>query len=332
MCLHLLMEDQISRRLPQEVCESVIEAAAEDAPRHTRTLYSCALVCRSWVPTARNHLFRDVYLRSNQQALKYMASILASPRLGGYLNKLAVNLRYKHTDWIYKFGQVLPPYLPNLRHLEYLRFPTLHPLFFIFASRFTSIRSLTLLHFESQSFREIVRLVKCHQNLETLSIWDCRWKSPGSPFMKYHSSLAAIHFDEISRECGDDIFRWMAKDNLPILQHLSVTVSLPTQSVDLDDLLGIHSTGWVTLNLSITIDKDSDLESLRMFLTLTPEEVSDSLFDRPAGIPVMHGFAEHTDNFILTFRGISRVVYKHTSLQSTYLPPHRLPVLSRKRS
>ena len=78
-------------RLPLETCEGIIEYVAEDIAQHTRTLHSCALVCRSWVPRSRFFLFQRVHLDNKTKAARFMSAICACPDLGMLVSKLILD-------------------------------------------------------------------------------------------------------------------------------------------------------------------------------------------------------------------------------------------------
>ncbi|KAJ7750422.1 hypothetical protein DFH07DRAFT_827686 [Mycena maculata] len=64
--------------MPQEIIDMVIDNVA-DSPSHSfkdkRTLAACALVCRSWLPRTRHHLFDDITLN---RSIASFAALLRS--------------------------------------------------------------------------------------------------------------------------------------------------------------------------------------------------------------------------------------------------------------
>lgn len=79
-----------SSKLPIEVCERIIDFLCYLPPyiqvqnlsqlsEATRTICSCALVCRSWVPRSQHHLFHRVELRNSHNAHVFLDIITRSP-------------------------------------------------------------------------------------------------------------------------------------------------------------------------------------------------------------------------------------------------------------
>ncbi|KAJ3478901.1 hypothetical protein NLI96_g9430 [Meripilus lineatus] len=211
--------DHSSWRLPLEICEKVVqfvEDIDDSDPFGERTrwsLYSCALVCRDWVPISRICLFRRVELADDRTAISFMDTVVASPGLGVYVQDLTIDLDQKQKGWIYQLLQVLPPRLPNLDHLEYRKLPVLHPLFFGLSPRFTTVSSVRLSLLERWSFREIVRLVSGFKNLKKLEVLSGRWVPSESFYVPRKSTpLKMFRID-----CGlldkdtTDLVRWLTK-------------------------------------------------------------------------------------------------------------------------
>lgn len=226
----------VPQKLPVEICEVVIGfvdvrplGASQQSFANTcrRTLYSCMLVCRNWVPKSRIHLFRWVSLESKRQAASFITTICTTPQLGEYVQALAISLR---DDSIYKVHQSLPPLLPNLTHLHYSTLPALHSVFFILPSRFSTVTSLRFQHIEQLSFREVVRILNRFPNLQKLELANCVWTSPGSfycrrpkdetfPLPAYFSvstSLSWFSRGGVSGDCQpEDTIHWLMK-KLPL--------------------------------------------------------------------------------------------------------------------
>lgn len=59
--MQMLNEPLDGCRLPQEICDIIIDYAHKDP----QVLATCGLVCRSWVASSRYHLFRSVDLADN---------------------------------------------------------------------------------------------------------------------------------------------------------------------------------------------------------------------------------------------------------------------------
>lgn len=241
-------------RLPLEVCEKVIESVW-----HMPTRYNCCLVCRDWVPKSRIHLFRDVRISDDETATKFMNAIFASPGIGAYVLELVLDLRYSSGSWIYRFVQVLPPFLINLTRLEYRHLPALNPLFYALSSRFNTISELILFGLKKQSFKEILQLTnRCH-SLRTVTLIDCDWKSPSTFYARRGCSFHRFHLEPF-RGCynpqdqRDDVLRWLITSKAAstlVAFHLVIS-NLPDRIPRLPDLLGLCSATLQALTLDIS--------------------------------------------------------------------------------
>lgn len=249
-----------SQRLPLEVCETVIGfidspydevddqnkyEASDVRSRRKRTLYSCALVCRSWVPKARICLLRSVKVGNGRTAASFTASLQATRPLGVYVHELSIGVEdHKERDdppdggesgptgstsasgWIYQFVQVLPPLLPKLERLEYWNLPILHPLFYSLSSKFTSIQSLYLSDFRTQSFRDILQLINRCKNLQKLTVSECHWQLPSSfsPSRYGQRCLTDFALNLTSRECENDMCNWLTRSRITCtIEELHIT-------------------------------------------------------------------------------------------------------------
>ncbi|PCH36380.1 hypothetical protein WOLCODRAFT_166882 [Wolfiporia cocos MD-104 SS10] len=59
--------DRRCKRLPPEITDFIIDFLHDD----TRTLKACSLVCHSWLPATRYHLFDSVRIRSTEDCLRF---------------------------------------------------------------------------------------------------------------------------------------------------------------------------------------------------------------------------------------------------------------------
>lgn len=211
--------------VPLEVCEQIIEFT--DVPllgdygwefkdNRRKTLYSCALVCRDWVPKSRIHLFRSVRLFDKYSATRFISTILTNPGFGQYVRRLEIR-GLLPGDWIYKVHWHLSSLLSRLIHLTYSNLPVLNPVFFVLSPRFNVITSLKLDLMVNQSFREVMRVLSKFTNLQKLEINACQY----GPFfcretMNGHGLLSVRIID--SPGYGDyilvdDAIDWLAKQH-----------------------------------------------------------------------------------------------------------------------
>lgn len=265
----MLQHSKSSRQsLPLEVCEVIIGLV--DAQRlqdsycsftiiKRKTLYSCALVCRDWVPKSRIHLFRSVGLNNRQQAGCFMTTVSTIPQLGEYVQALEISLR---DDSLYRIHQVLPPLLPRLAHLQYSHLPVLHPVFIVLASRFKMVTSLRFDDFERQSFREVVQILNRFPHLRKLELSGCSWKSPGLFYCRRQKrgkhaipvQLSVSTFEPSTfkgfGQAGDTIQWLMKKQSFNTLNEYRCN-STTDQCNNLHDLVATHAESLKRLELNI---------------------------------------------------------------------------------
>lgn len=204
-------------KIPLEVCEKIIDGVEIfqwDVSGY-QTLRACALVCRAWLPRSRICLFRFVRLDSARTASRCMSTVTTSPGLGQLVQTLCVSPSTKDktfNGWICKVLQVLPPLLTNLYELHYWYLPTVHPVFHMLSSRFTTVKSLLIRCFFPQmlSFREIIQIVNGFKNLEKLIIY-AKQKTPGLCYWKRPCQLKTLIADNWNEHSNQDIYSWLEK-------------------------------------------------------------------------------------------------------------------------
>ncbi|KAH8092227.1 hypothetical protein BXZ70DRAFT_464961 [Cristinia sonorae] len=172
-------------RLPLEVCELIIDIAAEfwdyfdflAQPRRT-TLRSCALTCKAWLPRCRYHLFyASDLLESSEHLLGYVGMLRAHPELTSLVRRLRISGSFDDSKayWINSLPILLSPLLPNLNHVVYTaqvskHLAPFHPTFFRLLSTF---RPVTQLHYTcnaKQPFDNFAKFVLAFRNLERLHV------------------------------------------------------------------------------------------------------------------------------------------------------------------
>lgn len=248
-------------RLPLEICETIIEFVglpSFDRPSwqgeaRRKTLFSCLLVCKDWVPRSRVHLCECVKLDGKRKAASFMEAMTQFPFLGKYVQGLTIEPNYQHDDWIYKVHQVLPQHLPNLSHLGYHTLPAVHHLFFTISARFNFVKVLSLEGLESWSLQEITRLLNRFPRLEKLMIspldWDmiprfgslyCR-NIGGRNAVPPRLMVLHIHTADLCGNSDNSLFHWLARSRwYHSLHALSLTWDVlchATSSHYLDDFL-----------------------------------------------------------------------------------------------
>ncbi|KAI0713009.1 hypothetical protein C8T65DRAFT_574191 [Cerioporus squamosus] len=73
-------------RVPLEVAENVIDLLS----RHVRSLRSCALTCRGWLPRARYHLMASIRVQSREDLYSICDYFRSNPRMATLVRNLSV--------------------------------------------------------------------------------------------------------------------------------------------------------------------------------------------------------------------------------------------------
>lgn len=216
--------------MPLEVCEKVLGALSGRLGDY-RTLSACALVCRAWVPRSRISLYQHVELYSAKEASRFTTTICSSStnNCSSALGQLVYSLHIgsfrrdrEFNGWIYKAFQVLPPLLTNLYHLDYFDLPVLHPSFHLWQSKFTTVRSLSILCSpdQKQSFREVVQIINAFKNLEKVEIY-AKQKTLGLCYWKKSCRLKSLIVGSSDNNSTQDIGSWLLKDNARQMNSLN---------------------------------------------------------------------------------------------------------------
>ncbi|KAI0345311.1 hypothetical protein BDW22DRAFT_1390817 [Trametopsis cervina] len=80
--------------LPPELFDETLDHLWDDP----QTLQACSLTCRSWVPTARLHLFRTIRLSSLSSCTQFAEIIDAAPTVAWCVRKLTISAQYLGVD------------------------------------------------------------------------------------------------------------------------------------------------------------------------------------------------------------------------------------------
>ncbi|KAK0189774.1 hypothetical protein F5146DRAFT_1052493 [Armillaria mellea] len=87
-------------QLPNETWDTIIDFLHSDHP----SLVVCSLVCRSWLPTSRYHLFERIVLRSQHNQQKFLRSTtgmtLQNCTFGGYTHRLEMYGNCAKSPWV----------------------------------------------------------------------------------------------------------------------------------------------------------------------------------------------------------------------------------------
>ncbi|KAJ3489348.1 hypothetical protein NLI96_g2177 [Meripilus lineatus] len=263
-----------STKLPLEVCESIIgfmpsrPGSGIFSTQRRRSLFSCLLVCRDWVPKSRIELYRYILLNNKRQAISFVEIVTAFPSLGNYVRALRLDgssdvrgdPANRCIDWLYKVHHLR---FPNIIILQYHSLPAVHPVFFSL-SRFQSVTRLSLSNLQSWSIRETARFLNRFPRLEDLVISSCYWGQdiPGSVYGRKTvgesaPSTVSPHFELIESLMDKGkgckiLVGWLAKSNLSSsLCSMELWVDLTTAE-GFSDLLNQCSGTLESLQLQVS--------------------------------------------------------------------------------
>lgn len=225
-----------SKTLPTEVCEQIIDAVTPLGRIDTKlgNLVNCALVCRSWLPRSRRCLYSSIALDTELKTRQLISTLSTSPSLGCLVKELIIDAYDRSREvssfsWVYSAVTSLPPFLKDLKTLWLWYLPSLHSLFPILCSRFSTVQYLRLIEMHHCSFREIVQIVQRFPRLRRLDLVGCIWRRPGSHFGGKQLMLDSLTVLDIADDghSSGDILRWiLATHSSSSLSHLRWIIPL----------------------------------------------------------------------------------------------------------
>ncbi|KAI0940639.1 hypothetical protein AcW1_003784 [Taiwanofungus camphoratus] len=169
--------------LPEPLVHRIVSSA------DPHTLRACALVCRSWLPTARSHLFHTVVLKRRDACARFLAATRSAPDIANYVKKLWVIANVDGDDSEGSWSDLVPLLLAqNLANLALLLCrgvqwdkTELGARFYAALARLTSLKELRLYHCSFPCFRDLQTLLCAFPQLEDLSFWAVSWTSELPP-------------------------------------------------------------------------------------------------------------------------------------------------------
>lgn len=174
---------------PTEIYEHIIDAVGHSWKPH-RTLRSCALTCRAWLPRSRMNIFRSMSFASvGAEGIHKFSQILDNaPHLQLLVEEVKVSMsdhplgaRPQTREAIEILPIILWGKLPVLRALRLSAINrntaplALHRLFFPCLSQFSTITTLTLYHVTYSRFGDFAQMLRALRNLRNLECGQVRW-------------------------------------------------------------------------------------------------------------------------------------------------------------
>ncbi|PPQ64219.1 hypothetical protein CVT24_008595 [Panaeolus cyanescens] len=249
--------DQDNSRLYSELYDLIISFLYQEE----QALRSCALVCRSWVPASRAHLFYHITLtgapaRASSWSVdtpcrRLFSALVASPHLASFIHKLSVREGSIADPRTYRWVSeeiTFPPLLKKLVNLDELDFNFPVPgssdtktiwstmVFRDISDALSSLKlqSFTIRQFCFSGITDVVRILDACRNLKTLQLdhVDVTTTSPLSTSALEHVfNIQPVNPLHTQSEIKTSLETLMLRSNsnsllLPILQHARSPIDL----------------------------------------------------------------------------------------------------------
>ncbi|KAF8478790.1 hypothetical protein JB92DRAFT_3149561 [Gautieria morchelliformis] len=205
-------------RLSRELIDIVIDHFHDDLP----SLRACCLTCRSWVPRARFHIFRNIVL-SAKHADALAMILKKSPHILSLVRSLTI---YGHPEGILAkrldyLDVAIPLIAPKLIRLKTLRVERMtlahqHPkVLSTLIHNVSTLQELRIATVEFNRFRDLAALIVAHPFLQCLDlgyIWwtsvreESHWENVFQEYPDLRSRLRCFKLDHISLSVLD----WMS--------------------------------------------------------------------------------------------------------------------------
>ncbi|GJE90791.1 F-box protein [Phanerochaete sordida] len=195
--------------LPPELFDETLDHLWDDA----KTLRVCSLVCRSWVPSTRLHLFRTIRLSSEATCTQLSALMANSPAIARCVRKLTISAQYSGvgTDnrgveddaWVNVSAEIARTLgvhgRVNTLALSRLRWTSLAPdTRDAYKAVFKGVRTLLLFEVRFHASGDVLDFLDAFPDLEELYFHAVSWDSESSTTPSSAAeliSLAQSHHD-----------------------------------------------------------------------------------------------------------------------------------------
>ena len=172
--------------LPPELFDETLDHLWDDP----KALQACSLTCRTWVPTARLHLFRTARLSSPSSCLDFASLLNSSPPIAWCVRKLTISASYSGVDdnqnaieddkWVnstQSIARCLSAYgRVDTLALSRLRWSSLEPSTRdAFNSVFKSVKTLVLFEVRFHTSSDVLEFLDAFPQLEELYFHAVSW-------------------------------------------------------------------------------------------------------------------------------------------------------------
>ena len=227
--------------LPGELIDQIIDHLHDDIS----SLQACCLTCRTWMPSARIHLFCDVLL-TTERAAAFALLLDASPDISLFVKRL--NIQGDASQLYSKSGYIetiVPTIAPKLTRLSTLRIDSvtlahLHPkALSALIDGFPVLKTLSLSSVTFEKFRDFAALVIAHPLIERLDLghiwWSgvvnsaSRWDDVFHAYPDSRSRLRCISLNDTSFNVLDWILSHYRVLPIHTFSHSTITTRLVPQ-------------------------------------------------------------------------------------------------------
>ncbi|KAJ7746293.1 hypothetical protein B0H16DRAFT_1854647 [Mycena metata] len=187
--------------LPPEVVDVILDHVAT----HPRTLRSCSVVARAWLPRSRHHLFRRLSI-STSRLYRFLARCeLFGPAVVSLVFRASKSRRRHHV--------ITALLCEKARRGLFLSYTSL-----------TSLQ-LTGLHFPALD--QLYQLIAAFPRLENIYLLDITWNNAtqSTPAPNHSAGLSRLRHFSLSARDLDLVLAWLDGQDLPVLDSFSLTLS-----------------------------------------------------------------------------------------------------------
>ncbi|KAI0744078.1 hypothetical protein C8Q80DRAFT_1122370 [Daedaleopsis nitida] len=286
---HGVREHQM--RIPQEVCELILDAMYDDEGYEQYTLScqalrSCALACRAWRSRSQFWLFHAVKVTDLRTLRKLAHLLVERPHFRAFVQKLYLigPLHQSRSVATALATTVRSLLLPNLRTVWLVHVPgggpsadrlpylPIHPRFPLSFRAFSTVHDLALTNVGFPSFLDFAFVLQSVPGLRTLCCLEVKWSSANTPAsLPFHRTKAVFlpRLEELSVRTMDP--RGLRKLICATRRSL---VRLDIDSASLNDLAGLSKMrGTLLAKLTVKFIPLST-QTFKMKLTDSPLEQS----------------------------------------------------------
>ncbi|KAI0780392.1 hypothetical protein BD413DRAFT_1000 [Trametes elegans] len=267
----------MAARLPQELVDQVIDHLWSDRT----SLLECSLVCHSWVPAARTHLFSFQRLTGVKDCFRFEQLLECVPAVAHYIRKLVISEPMSTAyaqNWINRIPAIVAP-LTRLQALElvglhYVSFKSSSP---EALSVFSRLDTLVFADVYFDNTEDVYALLSAACNIRDLCYYrvGCRAESYGNPAAKARvPPLRRLVLD--SWTASMMLEEWL----LPHTEHLDVHALMVRwrERGSIDVLNGLFRVCGLALEsvyveLPTTMDESQEQPSLQHNLNLRSVEI-----------------------------------------------------------